>query len=227
MNTRLVTLYFLGQILSIVSAGVVMFWSAGRIDWWPGWAVIVVWLVWFAALDFVILRYNPDLIAERMSPPKGAKRWDRVLVSILRLIELARYILAGFDQRYSWTVGFPLVAQIAALIVCVLSTALFVWAVAANAFFSQVMRIQADHGHAVATGGPYRYVRHPGYSAMILFEVALSTLLASWWAILAGALCALLLVLRTALEDRDLKAELTGYAEYSQQVRYRLIPGIW
>jgi len=227
MNPKLVALYFLGQILSLLSAGVAMFWSAGRMDWWPAWAVIAVWLAWFTAVDNIILRLSPDLMAERMAPPKGAKAWDRVILSILRLTELARYILAGLDQRYGWTGDFPLAAQMIALAVCGLSTALFAWAMASNAFFSQVVRIQSDRGHTVATGGPYRYVRHPAYIATLLFDLALSTLLASWWAIITAGLCAILLVLRTAFEDRTLKVELAGYMDYTRQVRYRLIPGIW
>jgi len=207
--------------------GVAVFWSAGRIDWWPAWAAIAVWLAWFAATDILILRFNPDLMAERLTPPKGAKTWDRAILSILRLTELVRYVLAGLDQRYGWTGGFPLAAQIAALTVCVLSYALLAWAMASNTFFSQIVRIQSDRGHAVATDGPYRYVRHPAYVGMIVFELGMSTLLASWWAIIAGGLCAILLVLRTALEDRTLQAELTGYVNYARQVRYRLLPGIW
>jgi protein-S-isoprenylcysteine O-methyltransferase Ste14 len=62
---------------------------------------------------------------------------------------------------------------------------------------------------------------------MILFELAMPTLLASWWSLLAGGLCVILLILRTALEDRTLQAELTGYVDYARQVRYRLLPGIW
>jgi protein-S-isoprenylcysteine O-methyltransferase Ste14 len=227
MNAKLIALYILDQILGIVGVGVALFWSAGRIDWWPGWAVLAVWLVWFTAMDIVILRFNPDLMAERLAPPKGAKAWDRAILSILRLTQLARYILAGLDLRYGWTGGFPLAAQIAALAVCILSCVLFTWALASNAFFSQIVRIQTDHGHAVATGGPYCYVRHPGYVGMILFELALSTLLASWWALIAGGLCVILLILRTALEDRTLRAELAGYVDYARQVRYRLLPGVW
>ncbi len=226
MNAKLVTLYLLGQVLSVFSAGVALFWSAGRIDWWPAWAVIVVWLVWFTAMDSIVLRSGPGLMAERLAPPKGAKAWDRVVLSILRLTQLARYILAGLtavwlDGRLSFG------RSIVALVVCFLSTALFAWAMSSNAFFSQVVRVQSDSGHVVATGGPYRYVRHPAYTGTILFEFALSTLLASWWAIITGALCALLLVLRTVFEDRTLQAELAGYGDYSRQVRYRLLPGIW
>jgi protein-S-isoprenylcysteine O-methyltransferase Ste14 len=227
MNTKLIALHFLDQILGIFGMGVALFWSAGRINWWPAWAAIAVWLVWFTAMDIVLFRFNTDLVSERLAPPKGAKSWDRAIMSILRLVQLARYILAGLDLRYGWTEGFPLVSQIVALMVCALSCALFTWAMASNTFFSQIIRIQSEHGHAVATGGPYRYVRHPAYVSMILFELALAALLASWWALLAGGLCAILFIIRTALEDRTLQAELTGYVDYSRQVRYRLLPGIW
>jgi protein-S-isoprenylcysteine O-methyltransferase Ste14 len=215
------------QILSVFAMAVALFWSAGRIDWWPAWAAIGVWLAFFTATDILLLRINPDLISERLAPPKGAKAWDRAIMSLFRLSTLARYILAGLDQRYGWTGGFPLAVQLAALAVCILSYALLAWAMLSNTFFSQIVRIQADRGQAVATGGPYRYVRHPAYVGMILFEPAMAALLASGWALIAGGVCALLLVLRTVLEDRTLQAELTGYKEYSRRVRYRLLPGIW
>jgi protein-S-isoprenylcysteine O-methyltransferase Ste14 len=227
MDTKLIALYILDESLGIVGMGVALFWSAGRIDWWPAWAAIAVWLAFFTATDIIIFRFNPELMAERLAPPKGAKTWDRAILSILRLTQLVRYILAGLDQRYGWTGDFPLAAQIAALTVCVLSYALLAWAMASNTFFSQIVRIQSDRSHAVATDGPYRYVRHPAYVGMIVFELAMSILLASWWALIASGLCAILLILRTALEDRTLQAELTGYVDYSRQVRYRLLPGIW
>ena len=79
-------------------------------------------------------------------------------------------------------------AQIAALVVSALGYALAVWATASNAFFSQVVRIQSERGHSVATGGPYRYVRHPAYLGAILYELAVPVLLASWWALIVGGL---------------------------------------
>jgi len=207
--------------------GLALFWSAGRMDWWAAWAAIAVWVAFFVATDILLIRFNPELIAERLHPPKGAMAWDRAIMSIFRLATLARYILAGLDQRYGWTVGFPIGAQLAGLVICLLSYALLAWAMVINPFFSQIVRIQSEHGHIVETGGPYRYVRHPAYLGMILFEPAMSTLLASWWAILIGGLCAILLILRTALEDRTLQVELSGYREYARQVRYRLLPGVW
>jgi protein-S-isoprenylcysteine O-methyltransferase Ste14 len=70
-------------------------------------------------------------------------------------------------------------------------------------------------------------VRHPAYIGAILYELAVPILLASWWAMIPSGLGAILLVLRTALEDRTLRAELAGYVDYAHQVRYRLLPGIW
>ena len=140
MNKKLIALYILDQILGIAAMGVALFWSAGRIDWWAAWAAIAVWLAFYTATDILLLRFNPELMAERLTPPKGAKSWDRAIMSIFRLTTLARYILAGLDQRYGWTVGFPVAAQLAGLVVCVLSYALLAWAMTSNAFFSQIVR---------------------------------------------------------------------------------------
>jgi O-methyltransferase involved in polyketide biosynthesis/protein-S-isoprenylcysteine O-methyltransferase Ste14 len=176
------------------------------------------------ATAVVIFRFNPGLLAERLGPGPGAKLWDTVILSLLGLSQLGRYIIAGLDQRYDWTGSFPLAAQIAALMACVLGYALVVWATAANRFFSQIVRIQSERGHTVATSGPYRYVRHPAYIGAIIYEMAVSILLASWWAFIPGGLNAILLILRTALEDRTLQAELPGYIDYARRVRYRLVP---
>jgi len=148
-------------------------------------------------------------------------------MSILGLLQLARYIVAGLDERHGWTSDFPFAQQVVALILCILSYFLVVWATASNAFFSQIVRIQPEHGHTVVTSGPYHYVRHPAYIGAILFELAVPILFASWWTMLPSGLAAILLILRTALEDRTLQTELTGYVDYARQVRYRLLPGIW
>jgi protein-S-isoprenylcysteine O-methyltransferase Ste14 len=227
MHTKLIVRYAVRETLGIVVMGAALFWPAGRVDWWPAWASLAVMLAWTVATAVVILRSNPDLLAERLGPRKGAKAWDTAIMSMLGLAQLARYVLAGLDQRYGWTGGFPLAAQLAALIFCLLGYTLVVRATASNAFFSQIVRIQTERGHTVATGGPYHYVRHPAYVGAIAYELAVPVLLASWWAGIPSALTVTLLILRTALEDRALQAELAGYADYSQKVRHRLVPGVW
>ncbi len=227
MDKKLIARFAIRETMGVVIMGVALFWSAGRIDWWPAWALLAVMLAWIIAMGFAILRFNPDLLAERLGPRKGGKQWDLIIMGIVGLAELARLIIAGLDQRYGWTGGFPIAAQIAALAVCALGYALGVWATASNAFFSQIVRIQTERGHAVATGGPYQYVRHPAYVGTILYQLAMPVLLASWWALIPGGVNAILLVIRTALEDRTLQAELSGYADYARLVRHRLLPGIW
>ena len=227
MNRKLITRYAIRETMGIAVMGAALFWSAGRINWWAGWAAIAVMLAWSAATAMVIVRFNPELLAERLGPRRGAKAWDTAIMSMLGMTQLARYIVAGLDQRYGWRGGLPLAAQIAALTVCVLGYALVVWATASNAYFSQIVRIQSERGHTVVNGGPYQTVRHPAYLGAILFELAVPVLLASWWALVLSGISVSLLILRTALEDRSLQAELSGYADYTRRVAYRLLPGLW
>jgi protein-S-isoprenylcysteine O-methyltransferase Ste14 len=227
MNPRILARYAIRETMGIAVMAIALFWSAGRIDWWPAWAALAVMLAWVVATGTVILLFNPDLLGERLGPRKGAKSWDTAILSVVGIFQLARYIVAGLDLRYSWTGDFPLALQIIALIVCTLGYALVVWATASNAFFSQIVRIQPERGHTVASGGPYRYVRHPAYIGAILYELAVPILLASWWALLLSAFNAALLILRTLLEDRMLQAELPGYADYTRRVPFRLLPGLW
>jgi protein-S-isoprenylcysteine O-methyltransferase Ste14 len=226
MNTKLIIRYAIREIVGLVGMGVALFWSAGRIDWWPAWAALAVMTGWIIATAMIIFRLNPDLLAERLGPRKGAKSWDTAILSMLGLVQLVRYIIAGLDQRYGWTGGLPLSVQMVALIACALGYTLVTWATASNTFFSQIVRIQPERGHVVVTGGPYRYVRHPAYLGAILYELAVPVLLASWWAMIPSGLGAILLILRTALEDRTLQTELAGYVDYARQVRYRLLPGV-
>lgn len=227
INKKIFLRYVFRESMGILSMGAALFWPAGTFHWWQAWATLAVILAWIIATAIVILRNDPSLLAERLGPRKGAKSWDTAIMSILGLIQLIRYIVAGFDQRYGWSGSFSPSAQGIALMLCALGYALFVWATASNRFFSQIVRIQKERGQTVAKNGPYRFVRHPGYLGAIVFELAVPVLLGSLWAVLPSGLGALLLIVRTALEDRTLQAELDGYAEYAQQVRYRLIPGIW
>ncbi len=223
----LIARYALREAVGLVVMAVALFASAGRLDWWPGWAALAVMAAWIAATAFIVIRIHPDLLAERLGPRRGAKTWDVAIMSGLGLAQLARYVVAGLDARYGWTGGMPLAAQLAAMALCVAGYAVVVWATAANAYFSQIVRLQPERGQTVVSGGPYRFVRHPGYAGAIVYECALPILLASWWALGISVVTVLLLVVRTALEDRLLRAELAGYAEYAQRVRDRLWVGVW
>ena len=225
-TTRGVMRWLFRETTGVLGQAAILFLSVGRWNWAMGWAFVIATTLWVGATALVVIPRNPDLLAERLGPRKGAKTWDAVIMSIIGPALIACYIVAGLDVRYGWTrISLPL--QIAALVIVVLGYALIVWATAANAFFSSIVRIQKERGHTVATGGPYRFVRHPAYVGGIAIYIATPVMLGSLWALIPGGLSAVLMIVRTALEDKTLLNELDGYREYAQRVHYRLIPGIW
>lgn len=219
--------WLIRETMGVVFVMVTLFISAGSVDWPMGWALVAIYAGWVAAQAVIIIPRCPELLAERASRKQKYASWDTALLGVLGLLTLAKYVVAGLDRRYGWTQGLPPGLQIVALVVAVLGYALLTWAMVSNAFFALAYRIQDERGHRVASSGPYRVVRHPGYAGTVAFELATPLMLGSLWALVPGALAAALLVLRTALEDRDLQVDLEGYLEYAQRVRFRLIPWVW
>lgn len=142
-------------------------------------------------------------------------------------IPLLTLVIAGLDHRWKWSLEMPLPLEITAAAVFAIGTAWVSWAMVSNRFFAPVVRIQRDRGHIVATTGPYRFMRHPGYVGITVCGTAVPIMLGSLWGLVPALLGLCVAVLRTALEDHALQDELDGYREYASQVRYRLIPGIW
>ncbi len=213
------------SIVYTVIFGLALFSTSGNLRWGMGWVYLAIYIINQVILTVILPR---DLLAERSKPQEGSKGWDIVLASVAALLmPIAVYIVAGFDHGKGWSGTFSPVVQIVALVVMVSGIALSDWAMAANKFFSGVIRIQADRGHTVETGGPYRFVRHPGYVGGILHHIAAPLMLGSWWALIPGGIGALLFVIRTALEDRTLQQELPGYVAYVHKTRHRLLPGVW
>lgn len=227
-QSRLVVRWLIREVIGVLMVAAILFIAAGRLDWLMGWAMVAVYAVWVAANAIILIPRYPELLAERATRRlEGVKSWDNIILGIIGVATIAKYILAGLDMRNGWTNSISPGLQITALAVAALGYALVTWAMTTNAFFSLVVRIQEERSHQVATGGPYRFVRHPGYMGSVLFELATPILLGSWWALIPGGLIALLTILRTALEDRTLKNELDGYQEYARRVRHRLVPGVW
>jgi protein-S-isoprenylcysteine O-methyltransferase Ste14 len=227
MDKKLIARFIIRETMGTVILAVILFWAGGTVRWWQAWALTVLVFAWATATMIVALRSSPDLLAERLGPRTGAKKWDTILMSIVGIGTLGRLVIAGLDHRYGWSGELSLFAQVIALIVTGFGYVLPVWAAAVNAYFSQIVRIQEERGHTVATGGPYKWVRHPAYVGTVLCELATPVLLGSWWALIFGALNAVLFIVRTAKEDATLIAELDGYDDYARQTRYRLFPGIW
>ncbi len=220
---RLIEVYV--QFLLI---GGLLFLSAGRLDWWAAWIYLLAYFVWTLGMTIWGLRHNPELLNERGKWDAGnVKRWDQLLVPLILIGMLLLFVVAGLDAgRFGWS-QMPLAFQVVGAVGLVVESILVAWAMFANTYLSTVARIQSERGHQAVVTGPYRYVRHPMYIGNIIMGLSTPLMLGSWWALLPGSLISALFVVRTALEDRMLQAELPGYKEYAQRVRYRLLPGVW
>jgi protein-S-isoprenylcysteine O-methyltransferase Ste14 len=217
-------------VLFVVLFPCVLFLAAGRLDWPIAWVYVAFHILSALVSRLIVLRLNPELLVERARSlqAKRGKSWDWPLVLLAALIgPLALWIVAGLDERWGWSPDLSLPLQVAALLLVVLGYAIGTWAMAANAYFSGVVRIQDDRGQTVVQTGPYRFVRHPAYAGALLCYVAMPVMLDSLCALVPAALTVAVVWLRTLLEDRTLAAELPGYAEYTRRTRYRLVPGIW
>jgi len=207
----------------------ILFLSSGRLDWWFAWVYLGLFVLGVSVNSFVILRTNPELIAERARQfTPETKEWDRILGTLWGVMSaIVALLVAGLDKRFGWSPQMPLAAQLAAMLVHMLGSAFSSWALVCNAFFAGTVYVQTERGHAVVSSGPYRLVRHPGYAGWMLSDLAVPLMLGSLWALLPKIIAVSALLARTALEDRTLREELPGYEEYTQRVRYRLVPGIW
>lgn len=212
--------------LMLVFIAAVLFVSAGRLDWPWAWAFLALYVAMILANAYFLLRASPETIARRASA-EGVKAWDRVIGGLWALAGTDQLVVAGLDYRFGWTAPLSLPVHGAGLLIYLAGSALFSWAMIANAYFAAVVRVQVEQGHAVCTTGPYAYVRHPGYAGAILQAIGLPLLLGTLWALLPGLVAAGLMVVRTVLEDRTLHAELPGYREFAQRTRHRLLPGVW
>jgi protein-S-isoprenylcysteine O-methyltransferase Ste14 len=205
----------------------ILFITAGRWDWVMGWAYMAMYAC-VTIVGVLAVPLDPELVEERTQIKEGVKEWDkRITVVGSVLYPLAILVVAGLDTRYGWSPTVALALQVAALVVAALGNLLSIWATAVNRFYGRFVRIQKERGHSVISDGPYRSVRHPGYTGQILFSLASALALGSLWALIPAGLFAALLVVRTALEDRTLQDELEGYRDYTRRVRHRLVPYVW
>jgi protein-S-isoprenylcysteine O-methyltransferase Ste14 len=190
-----------------------------------GWVYLAIIAV---SMGTLTLKMDQGLFDERIGIKKGVKKWDMFFAAFIgRYGPVALLIVAGLDKRFGWSPGIPLSIMIIALVAFIFGLYIVYRAMMVNKFFSAVVRIQDDRGHSVVSSGPYRYVRHPGYTGLIMYMVSTAIVLESLWALIPAGLIVVATIIRTVLEDRTLISELEGYADYAGRVRYRLIPFVW
>ena len=219
---NLVVVYLLIPLILLI--------CGGDLDWWQAW--LYSFLIVAAGIGGRIWaeRRHPGLLAERQDIKnfQNAKAWDKVLAPLMAVsVGYPLVVVAGLDHRFNWSSELPLWLIAIGFVLISLGYAFATWALAENRFFSSVVRIQADRLHTVCDSGPYRFVRHPGYAGNIIALFGIVLALGSLWTLIPATVASIIAVIRTVLEDRTLQAELPGYRDYAQSVRYRLIPWIY
>jgi protein-S-isoprenylcysteine O-methyltransferase Ste14 len=211
------------------AVGVLFFACAG--DWTilRGWLFVAVSLVGMFGGTVVAAVVDPELMNQRgaWKKAKGTKWWDKIIIQVFGILGFYGVaVVAGLDFADRWSyLGIPWC--ITGVVLYLAGAALFTWAMAVNRYFEVTVRIQADRGQQVVTTGPYRVVRHPGYVGSILWIVSSPLILGSGYALIPAGIAVAAIILRIVLEERTLKNGLPGYTEYTQQTKYRLLPGIW
>jgi protein-S-isoprenylcysteine O-methyltransferase Ste14 len=203
--------------------GLIFFVPAGTLEYWEAWVFIAVLLIPFLFVLTYLLRKDPELLARRtrLSEKESAQRR---IIRASGLIFFIGFLIPGLDHRYGWS-DIPVEAVLAADVLVILGYALVFLVFKENPFASRV--VEVEHEQKVISTGPYALVRHPMYLGTSIMWLATPIALGSYWALPVFLILPIVLVYRIMNEEEVLLRDLPGYREYTQMVKYRLIPGIW
>jgi protein-S-isoprenylcysteine O-methyltransferase Ste14 len=214
-------------IMAPLAAALILL-PAGTPWFWPGWVFLGIFIGSSIAFTAYFFRHDPQLLERRLqnSEPAKEQKLFRLMWIPLWIIGLA---LPGFDYRFGWSRsiagGAPswLIVLADAFVLCGFLVVFQV--MRANTFASSTIRVET--GQKVVSTGPYRIVRHPMYSGFLLLILATPLALGSYVALPVFALLLPVLVYRLINEEKTLRRELAGYADYCQRTRFRLVPFVY
>jgi protein-S-isoprenylcysteine O-methyltransferase Ste14 len=212
-------------LLTMAVGWAVIFIGAGTISYLAAWTYVIIQLAVFLTAGIYIIRTNPEIIRER-GKSKVEKSWDKIFMWLYTPQMLLMPLVAGLDYRFGWS-AVPIWLQIVSFVMLVPAFILPYWAMAVNKFLIVTVRVQEERNHQVCNTGPYRIVRHPMYTGAMMGFLFTPLALGSWWALIPGGIAIAAMTFRTVMEDKTLQEELPGYKEFTQQTKYRLVPGIW
>jgi protein-S-isoprenylcysteine O-methyltransferase Ste14 len=215
-------------VVSFLLMALPLFLSAGTIAWPAGWIFLILLHGWLLVGIWLLLKYNPGLLEERINlSQSNQKAWDKVFILLLYSFLFAWLVLMPLDAvRFHWS-QMPLLLQVVGAVALVGSFFLISLTFRENSFLSPTVRIQEERGQTVISTGPYHYVRHPMYASGLLLFLGSPLLLGSWYGLLLALIFIPAGAVRAVLEERELRKELSGYDAYMAQVKYRLIPYVW
>ena len=210
-------------LIGVVLVGILIFLPAGTLSFFNGWLLMGILFIPMFLAGIVMMCKKPELLEKRLNA-KEKQREQSLVVKCSGLMFTIGFIVAGLDYRFQWLVLPKPVVFIAAAFFLI-AYILYAEVLRENAYLSRTIEVQ--EGQKVIDTGLYRVVRHPMYGATLLLFLSMPLVLGSVYALLVFLVYPFLIAVRIKNEEKVLEEELTGYAEYKQKVKYRLIPFIW
>lgn len=210
-------------VLAIILLGLIFFLPAGSLKFWEAWVYFGILFIPMIFVLIYLLKKDPELLERRMKM-KEKEEPQKVFIKLSLLVFFIAFIIPGFDYRFEWSNVLFIVVIIADLFIFI-GYLLFFLVLKENTYASRI--IEVEKGQKVISTGPYAIIRHPMYVAVLMMYVLSPLALGSYWAILAILPLPVLVIFRIKNEEKILIDKLPGYREYTQKVKYRLIPYIW
>jgi protein-S-isoprenylcysteine O-methyltransferase Ste14 len=222
-NRQLLIKVLIRFVLAIIILSLNFFLPAGTIEFWEAWVYMGILFTPMIFVLIYLLKKDPELLERRMKI-KEKEEPQKVFVKLSFLVFFIAFIIPGFDYRFGWS-GVPFIVIIIADLFIFIGYLLFFLVLKENTYASRI--IEVEKGQKVISTGPYAIIRHPMYVAVLTIYVLSPLALGSYWAVLAVLPLPLIIILRIKNEEKILIDKLPGYREYTQKVKYRLIPYIW
>jgi protein-S-isoprenylcysteine O-methyltransferase Ste14 len=214
----------LAQLIAVL--GVLLLAPPWTLGYRQAWVYLFVFGASSALISAYLWKKDPQLLERRISGGPGAEREkSQKLIQLLASIAfIGAMILPSLDHRFSWS-AVPLPAVVVGDVLTVLGFLIVFRVFKENTFTAATIEVAPDQ--RVISTGPYAIVRHPMYSGALVMLVGTPLALGSWWGLLMSVLMIFAIAWRALDEERFLRKNLPGYAEYCQIVRYRLLPFVW
>jgi protein-S-isoprenylcysteine O-methyltransferase Ste14 len=213
-------------LIGAIVLGLLLFLPAGTLNYWQAWVFIVVFMISVGAIGVYLSIKDPALLERRknIGPAAEQSTTQKIIISVAFLGNLALLIFCGLDQRFGWS-KMPGVVSLAGDALVALGLLMNLLVFQENSYGAS--NIKVEEGQMVISTGPYALVRHPMYAGVLIMLIGVPLALGSWWGLAVLALTTPGLIWRILDEEKVLEKDLSGYQEYEQKVRYRLVPYLW
>ena len=207
----------------LLMVGLLIFLPAGTLAYTYGWFLIGLLFGPMLIAGFVMLFKSPAFLEKRLDA-KEKQATQKGVLAFSGLMFIAGFVVAGLDFRFGWS-RMPSWVVITAAVLFLIAYALYAEVMRENAYLSRTIKV--EEGQTVVDTGLYGIVRHPMYMATILLFLMIPLILGSWYALMIFAFYPAIIIVRLKDEEALLTRELSGYAEYKQKVKYRILPFVW